>query len=137
MDGGLVTAGIHQSLICTPLNTHRYLVLPSLIGGSPRGVGDPDQQSHLHHGTVVLEMTGVPASPADRPRPYRRPSGRKMGKGLSEREGRWCCSVLWSPPSPGVPFPLAVTTPLGGSRGRRNPRPRSRYRARERGDRRR
>ncbi len=102
MEGGLVTARIHQSLICTPLNTHRYLVMPGLIGGSPRGVGDPDQQSHLHHGTVVLEMPGVPASPADRPRPYRRPSGRRKGKGLPEREGRWWCCVLCSPPSPGV-----------------------------------
>ncbi len=106
--------------ICT-----RYLVMPGLIGGSPRGVGDPDQQSHLHHGTVVLEMPGVPASPADRPRPYRCPSGRRRGKGLSEREGRWCCGVLCSPHSPGVSFPLTVTTPLGGSRGRHNPRPRS------------
>ncbi len=88
MDGGLVTARIHQGLICTPLDTHRYLVLPGLIGGSPRGVGDPDQQSHLHHGTVVLEVPRIPASPAGRPRPYRRPSGRRMGKGLPERV-RW------------------------------------------------
>ncbi len=99
-----------------PLNTHRYLVLPGLIGGSPRGVGDPDQQPHLHHGTAVLKMNRVPASPAGQPRPYRRPSC----EGLSERERRRCCSVL-CPPSPGVS--MAATTPLWGSRGRRNPRP--------------
>ncbi len=65
------------------------------------------------------------------------PGSRRMGKGLSEREGRWCCGMLCSPPSPGVSLPLAVATPLGGSRGRRNPRPGSQYRAREGGDRRR
>ncbi len=100
MDGGLVTARIHQGLICTPLDTHRYLVLPGLIGGSPRGVGDPDQQSHLHHRTVVLEVPRVPASPAGRPRPYRLPSGRRVGKGLPERV-QWRGSGLWPPPLAG------------------------------------
>ncbi len=115
MDGGLVTARIHQGLICTPLDTHRYLVLPGLIGGSPRGVGDPDQQPHLHHGTVVLEVPRIPASPAGWPRPYRRPSGRRMGKGLPERV-QWKGGGLWPPPAggnaPAWPFPLR-----GGARG--------------------
>ncbi len=120
MDGGLVTARIHQGLICTPLDTHRYLVLPGLIGGSLRGVGDPDQQSHLHHGTLVLEVPRVPASPAGRPRPYHRPRGRRVGKGLPERVlGRG--GGLWpSPrrgyrslcPSRSCPCPLR-----GGARG--------------------
>ncbi len=136
VDRGLVTAGIHQGLICTPLNTHRYLVLPGLIGGSPRGVGDPDQQSHLHHGTVVLEMPRIPASPAGRLRPYRRPRGRRMGKGLPER-GRWCCCGLCPASTPGPSIPLAVATPWWGSRGRLHPWPGSWYRARERGERRR
>ncbi len=105
MDGGLVTARIHQGLICSPLDTHRYLVLPGLIGGSPQGVGDPDQQSHLHHGTVVLEVPRVPASPAGRPRPYRHPRGRRVGKGLPERV-LWRGSGLCPPP------------PLAGGNGR-------------------
>ncbi len=132
MDGGLVTARIHQGLICTPLDTHRYLVLPGLIGGSPRRVGDPDQQSHLHHGTVVLEVPRVPASPAGRPRPYRRPSGRRVGKGLPERV-LWRGSGLRPPPSPGVTVGLAIPTPWRGSRGHRQPRPGSGDGARERG----
>ncbi len=132
MDGGLVTARIHQGLICTPLDTHRYLVLPGLIGGSPRRVGDPDQQSHLHHRTVVLEVPRVPASPAGRPRPYCRPSGRRVGKGLPERV-RWRGSGLWPPPSPGVTVGLAIPTPWRGSRGHRQSRPGSGDGARERG----
>ncbi len=122
MDGGLVTARIHQGLICTPLDTHRYLVLPGLIGGSPRGVGDPDQQSYLHHGTVVLEVPRVPASPAGRPRPYRHPSGRRVGKGLPERV-LWRGSGLCPPPSPGVTVGLAIPTPWWGSRGHRQLQP--------------
>ncbi len=133
VDRGLVTAGIHQGLICTPLNTHRYLVLPGLIGGSRRGVGDPDQQSHLHHGTVVLEMPRIPASPAGRPRPYRRPRGRRIGKGLPER-GWWCCCGLCPSSTPGPPIPLAVATPWWGSRGRLHPWPGSWNWTRERGE---
>ncbi len=132
MDGGSVTARIHQGLICAPLYTHRYLLLPGLIGGSPWGVGDPDQQSHLHHGTVVLEVPRVPASPAGRPRPYRRPSGRRVGKGLPERV-LWRGSGLWPPPSPGITVSLAIPTPWRGSRGHRQPRPGSGDWARERG----
>ncbi len=135
MDGGLVTARIHQGLICTPLDTHRYLVLPGLIGGSLRGVGDPDQQSHLHHGTLVLEVPRVPASPAGRPRPYRRPRGRRVGKGLPERVlGRG--GGLWPSPPPGVPVALSLSElscPLrGGARGATGSRPGSWERARER-----
>ncbi len=54
------------------------------------------EQSHLHHGTVVLEVPRVPTSPAGRPRPYRRPSGRRVGKGLPERV-LWRGSGLWPP----------------------------------------
>ncbi len=134
MDGGLVTARIDQGLICTPLDTHRYLVLPGLIGASPRGVGDPDQQSHLHHGTVVLKVPWILASPAGRPRPYRLPSGRRMGKGLPERV-RWRGSGLCTPPpppTPGVTIRLAIPTPWWGLRGHRHPRPGSWDRVRER-----
>ncbi len=62
------------------------------------------------------ESAPDPASPAGRPRPYRRPSGRRMGKGLPERV-RWSGSGLWPPPHAGGkrsawPFPLR-----GGARG--------------------
>ncbi len=68
MDRGLVTARIHQSPIRTPLNTHRYLVPASLIGGGLRGIRNPDQCPHLHHRTMIDKVARVPATPAGRPR---------------------------------------------------------------------
>ncbi len=66
MDRGLVTARIHQSPIRTPLNTHRYLVPASLIGGGLRGVRNPDQCPHLHHRTTIDKVARVPRN-ASRP----------------------------------------------------------------------
>ncbi len=56
MDQGLVTSGIHQSPISTPLNTHRYLIHASLIRGSLWGVWNPDQCPHLHHRTPINKV---------------------------------------------------------------------------------
>ncbi len=86
MDRGLVTARIHQSPIRTPLNTHRYLVPASLIGGGLRGVRNPDQCPHLHHRTTIDKVARVPATPAGRPRLPRHPSGGKGDKELAWRD---------------------------------------------------
>ncbi len=85
MDRGLVKARIHQSPIRTPLNTHRYLVPASLIGGGLRGVRNPDQCPHLHHRTTIDKVARVPATPAGRPRLPRHPSGGKGDKELAWR----------------------------------------------------
>ncbi len=107
MDRGLVTARIHQSPICTPLNTHRYLVPASLIGGGLRGVRNPDQCPHLHHRTTIDKVARVPATPAGRPRLPRHPSGGKGDKELAWRD-RGNGNSSGRPRLPGV-----------GSRGRR------------------
>ncbi len=51
MDRGLVTARIHQSPIRTPLNTHRYLVPASLIGGGLRGVRNASRPAQASPGS--------------------------------------------------------------------------------------
>ncbi len=121
MDGGLVTDGIHQSLICTPLNTHRYLVMPGLIGGSPRGQWDS--------GTSWDSGPGNARGPCISSRPAQAlppPQRQKEGQGIVGERRKMVLRHALLPPSPGVSFPLAITTPLGGPRGRQNPRPRSR-----------
>ncbi len=85
MDRGLVKARIHQSPIRTPLNTHRYLVPASLIGGGLWGVRNPDQCPHLHHRTKIDKVDRVPATPTGRPRLPRHPSGGKGDKELAWR----------------------------------------------------
>ncbi len=82
MDRGLVTAWIP---ISTPLNTHRYLVAASLIGGSLRGVRNLDQCPHLHHWTTINKVAQVPATPPGWPRLPRHPSGGKGDKELAWR----------------------------------------------------
>ncbi len=71
-----------------PLNTHRYLVPASLIGGSQWGVRNPDQCPHLHHWTPIDEVARVPATPTGRPRLPRHPSGGKWDKELAWRTRR-------------------------------------------------
>ncbi len=87
MDRGLVTSWIHQSPISTPLNTHRYLVPASLIGGSLWGVRNPDQCPHLHHWTPIDKVARVPATPTGRPRRPRHPSGDPGGTGIDAELG--------------------------------------------------
>ncbi len=111
MDRGLVTARIHQSPIRTPLNTHRYLVPASLIGGGLRGVRNPDQCPHLHHRTTIDKVARVPATPAGRLRLPRHPSGGKGDKELAWKHrgnGTRSGARAGRPRLPGV-----------GSRGRR------------------
>ncbi len=71
-----------------PLNTHSFLVHASLIGGSLRGVRNPDQCPHIHHRTPIYKVPWVPATPTGRPRRPRRPSGRKWVKRRTWREWR-------------------------------------------------
>ncbi len=78
--------------------------------GSSRRVGDPDQQSHLHHGTVVLEVPRVPASPAGRPGLTAAPAAEGWARDC-RRE--YCGEVVGSgpPPSPWVTVTLSIPTP--------------------------
>ncbi len=94
-----------------PLNTHRYLVPASLIGGGLRGVRNPDQCPHLHHRTTIDKVARVPATPAGRLRLPRHPSGGKGDKELAWKHrgnGTRSGARAGRPRLPGV-----------GSRGRR------------------
>ncbi len=120
MDGGLVTARIHQGLICTPLDTHRYLVLPGLIGGSPgeSGTRTSNPTSIMGHGPGSAPGPRISSRPAQALPP---PRGRRVGKDCRrEYWERWW--ALAPPPRRGNGR-SGHSTPWRGSRGHRQPRP--------------
>ncbi len=80
MDGGLVTARIHQGLICTPLDIHRYLVLPGLIGGSPRGPGPAIPPPSWDSGPGSAPGPRISSRPAQALPP---PQRQKGGQGIA------------------------------------------------------
>lgn len=65
-------------LVCTHLNTHRYIVHPSSIGGNLCHTRVPDQCHQLHHVTLVLEIPKFPTAPAHQPWPYSHTCGPRV-----------------------------------------------------------
>ncbi len=111
-----------------PLNTHRYLVHASWIGGSLRGRPKPQiSVPTSHHRTPIYQVPWVPATPTGRPRPPHRPSDRKWVKRRTWREQRKRNRWLRRPADPAPlgmdlsPADSGARPPLqrGWARGRR------------------
>lgn len=80
----LITIRIHQCVVCTPFNTHRYTVGPNLVRGSLQCIGDPDQCPHFQNLVLDLEVPGLPTAAAHQPRPY----SHNCSVGVTHLQGR-------------------------------------------------
>lgn len=68
MNWDLITA--HKSVICTPLDTHQYMLCPSSMRSSLWHIKVLNQCPHLPNVALVLEVPGFCTIPADKPWPH-------------------------------------------------------------------